>query len=157
MKSSVLLFAILLAACASSNDGFIGERASLCAPGQAIEIEAGLDAPGMGLQGTSLNATAHVQLSNNSDDDVVIKNIRITPTVDRDTPVRIESGYLTVDETLAEGKSEQYEIPLAVSTIQAGPDPRMQRSSSSVDLDVTVILGSGDSYRCRFRVPVQWF
>ncbi|HEX2059173.1 MAG TPA: hypothetical protein VHK90_00385 [Thermoanaerobaculia bacterium] len=151
----MLLFALLFAACASSNDGFIDERASLCQPGQAIEIEAGLDAPGIGMQGTSFNATAHVQLSNNSDDDVVVKTIRITPTVDRNSPVQLESGYLTVNETLKEGESDQYEVPLTVNTMR-GVDPRMRDSSSSVDLDVTVILGNDDSYRCRFRVPVSW-
>ena len=157
MKPSALLLAtFLLTACASNNDGFVDQRVHTCKGGEEIEIEAGLDMPGAGMENFGSNAMAHVQLSNNSDDDVTVKNIRVDPRLNSG-PVdfTIEPGFLEVNAVLPEAESEQYEIPLSLRRSTFAGDPRMTNTRNvTCDLDVTVLLANGESYRCRFRVLI---
>lgn len=147
MKVRTLLFALLFTACASS-DGFVDDSSHLCGPGQPIEIEAGLDiAGGSGFTGTA-DVTAHVQLSNNSDEDVVVKSIRIDPQGDSQSPLQLDGGGITVNRELEEGKSEQFEVSLTART----RTDRRAVGPTSLAFSVTVILADGDSYRCPFRV-----
>ena len=158
MKLSAPLLAILfLTACASSNDGFVDDSVHTCAQsGQLIEIEAGLAMPGAGLEQFSGNAIAHVQLSNNSDDDVTVKSIRVDPRLNGAVDYELQQGYLEVNALLKEAESEQYEIPLMVRDRGAfGDDPRLQTTrSTTADLAVMVVLANGETYRCQFRVSV---
>lgn len=158
MKPSALLFALLLlTACASSNDGFIDQSVNTCASSQLIEMEAGLDMPGMGMEKFSANAIAHVQLSNNSDEDVTVKTIRVDPRIHSPLEYELLNGYLEVGAVLKEAESEQYEIPLSIRERDSviGNDPRNVNSrTTNADLDVTVVLTNGQTYRCQFRVVV---
>jgi hypothetical protein len=158
MKPSALLLAIFfLTACASSNDGFVDDSAHTCTEsGQKIEIEAGLQMPGAGLEQFSANAIAHVQLSNNSDDDVVVKSIRVDPRLNNAVDYELQQGFLEVNGVLKEAESEQYEIPLMVRDRGAfGDDPRNRNTrSTTADLSVMVVLANGETYRCQFRVAV---
>lgn len=149
MKIRALLFAsLLLTGCASSG-GFVDDSTHLCGTGQPIEIEAGLQVAGhSGVAGTA-DAVAHVQVSNNSDEDVVIKSIRIDPQGDS-SPLQLSGGGITVNREVKEGESEQFEIPLSAQT----RDDRRSPTSTSLSFAVTVILADGDSYRCPFRVGV---
>ncbi len=157
MKQSALLLAILLvtAACASSNDGFIDQRANNCAPGQPIEIEAGLDVPG-GLDNFGTDATAHVQLSNNSDDDLTVQQIRVEPRINSDIGYQLDHGSISVNKVLKEAESERYEIPISVrrsgTFMEDRRPPVGNARTTTADLDVIVLLSDGASYRCRFRV-----
>ncbi|HYH07210.1 MAG TPA: hypothetical protein VEK11_09165 [Thermoanaerobaculia bacterium] len=160
MKQSALLFAILLlTACASSNDGFVDQSSHGCAPGNPVEVEAGLDMPA-GIDSFGNTATAHVQLSNNSDDDVTVKSIRVDPRINAQVRYQLDNGYLDVNQVLKEAESEQYEIPLTVrrnSPTMADDPRRTDGRTTSADLAVTVVLSNGEAYRCQFRVPVPLF
>ena len=154
MKPLALLFSLLLAACAS-NDGFQTERSLECGPGQLVTLELGLAAfaPSR-MEGMDDQHTLAVLVANNSEQDIVVKYIRIDQRPERTSIYRLDNGYLKPNQTIAEGKDFEFKIPMAGRAVS----PEFGSSTSanrSIGLDVTVGLGNGDRYHCQFEVPMR--
>jgi hypothetical protein len=154
MKTAVLLSLLLTLGCASK-DGFIDQQVLDCGPGQVVTIQAGLDAQsGTRMEGVDDQHTLIVVVGNNSQEDIVVKTIRVDQAPDASSTYRFSNGYRKFDQTIAEGDEAEFKIPMSGRSIRPEVDADV-RSSRDVSLDVMVILGNGDRYRCRFGIPVR--
>lgn len=155
MKRALLLLPMLflLAACAT-NDGFEDNSSQGCAPGSPIGIEAGWgDASGSEL-GNSRTLTMLVRVSNNSNEDITVKNVRADPAMtDRDSAFELERGARDVNEVIAEGEQSTFELPMMMSRRELRERGGGVRASG-VDVTVTVLVEPNVSHRCRFRLPL---
>jgi hypothetical protein len=149
------LLALLLAGACASNDGFVDESASMCAPGQDISMQAGFDnasSPGLSEQYTLI-----VEIANNSHDAITVKSVRADTMGNRDGNVEIQGGRKEFDKTIEGGDASLFEVPITVRERDFRSreiDPRRQGGAVIADLTVTAELSDGDSFRCRFRVPL---
>jgi hypothetical protein len=155
-SATALLTLFLLAACASS-DGFVDETVKTCGPGDLLQIEAGMDPQSSPIEQLSSRLTMLVEVANNSNEDVTVKFVRVDPiSTSRDSLIELDNGSRDFGEVVAQGDAHTFEVPL---TARRRGGPLQQRATGNVraaefDVAVTVGLSSGDSYRCRFRVPV---
>jgi hypothetical protein len=152
MKRALAL--LLLSAACASNDGFISDDVKQCEPGSPVTIEAGWDAQSVGTgERGSDRLTMLVQVSNNSSEDITVKFVRADPLMfDRDTAYELEGGARDVNKVIAEGKDATFEIPMISRRRMQNRAPGVM--ASEVDVAVTVVLESKESYRCRFRLPL---
>lgn len=152
MKLTALLAIAFLTACASSTD-VIDSRLFNCDAGQDIEVQAGIggDRTTLHMDGTEDQFEILVEVANNSHEDVTVKSVK----VDQHTPdvaaYRIDNSWRNFDQLVEEGKDHVFRLPTR---------GRVQRQSmrdvtgQGIELDVTVALTNGDSYRCQFAVGV---
>jgi hypothetical protein len=154
MKRAIALLLLLSAACASSNDGFISDDVKVCGPGSLVTIEAGWDTQSLGpndVGGDRL--TMLVRVSNNSSEEITVKFVRVDPMLmDRDTAYEIDGGARDVNQSIAEGETSTFEIPMMSRRSMQNRTTGVR--ASGVDVAVTVVLDTKESYRCRFRLPL---
>lgn len=148
MKIVASLAIALLVSCASATD-VMDDRQLGCDPGQDISIMAGVDAPGLHMDGTHDQFDAIVEISNNSHEEVTVKTIRVEQVENESSPYLVESGYGKYDQVIPEGKDHAFKIPL---TGRAAQNTRSLRAQPGLELSVHVVLTNGDSYLCRFVV-----
>jgi hypothetical protein len=157
MKRAITLLSLLLAAaCASSNDGFAKDDDTRCGPGSPIGIEAGWDTQTSPMERSVDNRmTLLVRVSNSSDEDITVKTIHADPmTAFKDVGIELERGSQNVNKVIAEGEDSTFEIPMMSRR-------RLQERTtgvraSGVDVTVTVVLDSGKTVRCPFRLPLRF-
>ena len=155
MKTSVLLplSLFLLASCAS-RDGFIDQQTLECGPGQAVTIQAGLDAQGPRMEVMDDQHSLVVLVGNNSHEEIVVKYIRVDQHPDATATYRFSGGRGSFDRTVGEGAEEEFKIPMTGRPIRPEFETQV-RSGAAVSLDVTVGLSNGDQYRCAFEIPIR--
>jgi hypothetical protein len=154
MKRAIALLLLFAAACASSNDGFVSDDVKQCGPGSLVTIEAGWDtqAGTPNDRGTD-RMTMLVRVSNNSNEDITVKFVRVDPMMfDRDSAYELEGGARDVNQLIAEGDTETFEVPMM--SRRKMQDRTTGVRATEADVAVTVVLEPKDSYRCRFRVPL---
>jgi hypothetical protein len=153
MKRAITLLSLLLSAACASNDGFVKE-ADRCGPGSLIGIEAGWDSQASPVERLGDNRmTLLVRVSNNSDEDITVKAIRADPmTAFRDTMYELERGSQDFNTLIAEGDDSTFEIPM--TSRRRIQDRTTGVRASGVDVTVTVVLDSGKTVRCPFRLPL---
>lgn len=159
MKRVLALLSLFLMAACASNDGFV-ENNRTCESGAEVGIEAGLDTSTSSVMETGginrLNMV--VQVSNNSNKEITVKRVNVDPmTMDRDSPYELDRGSREVNKVIAEGDASTIEIPMNVRRrLDGGFAGRTMRTNRGVDFSVTVLLEPDQTYRCRFRVPLDF-
>lgn len=147
-----LLIALLTAACASSNGGFVNDDIHACAPGDPVTIEAGVERLELGMDPRGINSTEQltirVRVTNLTDDEIEVVSVR-TDQSSETSAYRIENAYREFKETIAEGEDHIFEIPSRGQNMTTGAG---YVTSRRVELTVAVSLANGDVYRCRFAV-----
>jgi hypothetical protein len=153
-RQLAFLSCVLFASCAS-NGGFEGGRLYDCAPGQIVTLQAGFDDPRTpGLENMDDQHVLIVLVGNNSQEDLVVKSVRVDPVQDDASVYRIDSAFGSFDETVAEGEEGEFKIRLMGRYVQ----PVVRDSAlwhHSFAAGVSVALTNGDVYRCRFEFPVK--
>ncbi|HKR65997.1 MAG TPA: hypothetical protein VJZ00_19855 [Thermoanaerobaculia bacterium] len=154
MKTILVALLLLTFGCASK-DGFIDQRTLECGPGQIVTIDAGLAAfTGTPMEGVDDQHTLLVVVGNNSHEDIVVKAVRADQAPDATSVYRFNSGYRNFNQTIAEGEEAEFKVPMSGRGVR--PEVAANaRANSDVALDVMVVLGNGDAYRCRFQIPVR--
>lgn len=149
-RLALLPLLLLAAACASSSSDFGMPENRVLDCGNEIEVRAGFQAPGTQLERASERVTAVIEVANNSKRDIVVKWIRVEQIHTDSAPYRVENGYRTFNQPIAEAEDHLFELPLN----GRGVRDLTGRSLHSDDLllAVTVSLESGESYRCQFGV-----
>jgi hypothetical protein len=145
---------LLLAGCSSSTD-LIETESVLCAEmGNEVSVmlyAAETDKIPAGI-GSDQGVTLRVEVSNNSDRDIVVKSIVLVPTDPR-ARIRLNTAYGKFDQVIAEGKDHVF--PLRTTGRWHNPDiTGRDQPAGSVELESRVTLGNGQTYRCRFEVPL---
>jgi len=154
MRSFVVLLALLLFSACASSDGFSENQNFDCAPGQPITIVAGIDSiRASGTEVVDDQHTVSVIVANNSHQDIVVKYVRVDQRPDEGATYRLETGYRTVDEIVAEGEEVDLKVPMSGRSV--APVGETMRRNRSILLDVSVGLGNGDRYHCEFEIPVR--
>lgn len=157
MRNAALLALLLSAAACASPDALIDERQMQCGPGEAISIQAGLNRPGVAMEGTPDNLMLLVEVSNNSNAEVTVKRVRAQQVsgTEGDSAYILESVRRDFDVTIEEGKDHVFELPVLGRPGQSAfsDSRRTQRGGGELALALTVTLSNGDSYLCRFAVP----
>lgn len=143
MMKPTLLLALLLTACASSNNY---ERMLPCGPGQDIEVLAGIIDPAAARESAE-RVMYIVEVANNSDHDLVVKSIRVDP---RTKIEGLTGAYRQFDQTIEEGKDHRFEIPATDVWVQP-PDFAARQSARRVEFGAVVTLSNGDAYHCSFE------
>jgi hypothetical protein len=157
MKLSVLLSALLFAACASSHDGFIDNSAHECGPGEDVEISVGIDPPTSPSERYDNRLTVLVEVGNNSHEEITVKSIRIDPEVNNTstaTRFDLQSAFKELDEAIPEGETSRFELQMTGQLRVSGDPMAQQQRVLGVDVSVTVLLSNGDHYRCRYQLPI---
>jgi hypothetical protein len=157
MKTNGLLCAILLllSACAT-NDGFVANDIHQCEPGDPIEIQAGVVNPDVPMDG---RMTVLVEVSNNSDKDFTVANVRIDPqqnVANQQVAFDFQGGSRTFDREIKEGESYTFEIPVTIRLRDSMNAGLSRGITVAADAAVTVKLADGDASRCRFVMPVRF-
>ena len=158
MKLGALLpLVLVLAACASSNDGFVDNTSQECGPGQDVEISVGIDPPSSPSERFENRLTVLVEVANNAHEEITVKSIRIDPEIgNTNTATRFDfqSAFKEVGESIPEGESARFELQMT-GQLRVSMDPQAQRQHvTTVDVAVTVLLENGDHYRCRYQLPI---
>lgn len=150
MKCLAPFALVLLAACASSTD-VIDNQIMNCDSGQDIEVRAGIggDRTRLSMDGTEDQFEILVEVANNSHEDLTVKSVKI----DQHTPdvadYRIDSSWRKFDQLIEEGKDHTFRLP---TRGRAQRQAMRDLTGQGIELDVTVALTNGDSYRCQFVV-----
>ena len=154
MKSiaSIAALVLFLTACASG-DGFVDQGVDNCAPGDELELQAGIGQASMFGDG---RATVAVEVSNNSSDDVTVNLVRVDPQSPDVTRYEAMGGSLTAPQEIKEGESHTFEVPITLRIKDQMNGPRQRGFTVAVEAAVTVKTTSGISSRCRFRLPIQF-
>lgn len=154
MKSIVPIAALLLllTACAS-DDGFVDQGLGTCAPGDELELQAGI---GQGSMFADGRATVMVEVSNNSDSDVTVDQVRVDPQSPDVQRFEVMGGAVTTPQEIKEGESHTFEVPITLRIKDQATAMRQRGFAVAVDATVSVRTTSGISSRCRFRLPVQF-
>ena len=154
MKSIVAIAALLLllTSCAS-NDGFIDQAVDTCQSGDALELQAGMGQASMFADG---RATVVVEVSNNSNEDVTVSQVRVDPTSPDPQRFEVMGGTVTTPQEIAQGESHAFEVPITVRLKDQMAGQRQRGYAVAVEANVSVKTTSGISSRCRFRLPVQF-
>ncbi|HVR39729.1 MAG TPA: hypothetical protein VMU84_11585, partial [Thermoanaerobaculia bacterium] len=135
----------------SSSSPLIDKQTIEGGPGQDIGVAVGdLRGTAAPFQESAIDDALQlsVEVSNNSDADIVVKRIAISPIGSE--AYRIDPASQGFNETIAEG--EDHLFTLNIRGRQARP--LRPDESSDVTLRVVVTLGNGDSYFYSFGVPV---
>lgn len=161
---ATLLALLLLASCASSNDGFIDDQTTSCAAGSEIQLQAGF-AETSESQRIQRRVTFLVEITNLSDDEISVASVSADPAQSRSRErYTLQGATREIGKTIAEGESTIVEIPMDVRLREHGPydlpDPSPvdlgREVSEMFDVSVTVRLEDGAAHRCRFRVPATF-
>ncbi len=144
----LLLFAAACASSSSSDFGIAENRVLDC--DNEIEIRAGFMGPGTQLERVSDRVTVVIEVANNSKRDIVVKWIRVEQVHTDSAPYRLENGYRTFNQPIAEAEDHQFELPMNGRGVRDPTGRALQ--SDDLLLAVTVSLEGGDSYRCQFGV-----
>ena len=144
---------LVIAACASSPK--ISDSKTLdCEQGE-VQVRVGLEGSAVGIERTEDRRTLHVEVSNNSRADIVVKAIRVDSTPRMQATYQVDNAYRTFNQRIAENGDFTFELPMTGRTLPR--DPRQQSASSEqpgqLELAVTVVLEGNSSYRCGFLVP----
>jgi hypothetical protein len=155
MRSTVLLLSLFLLGSCASKTAFEPNQTFDCSPGQIVTIQAGFDDPhATGMEGVDTQHSLVVLVGNNSQEDIIVKTIHVTQVPDEASTYHLDSGWGTFDQTVAEGEEGEFKIRMNGRATR----PSVQSEAlwrNSIALDVRVILGNGDAYRCRFEMPVH--
>lgn len=137
----------LLVSCSSGSD-LIDSRTLRCGPGEALEIAAGIDARELSDDPIDQRFDLIVEVSNNSHEDVTVTSIRVEQPLHENARFIIENSYRQFDQVIEEGKDHTFRLPM----IGRGVGLRGTRTPTAhaFELNVTVVLSNGDSYRCPF-------
>jgi hypothetical protein len=155
MKRAIALLTLLSAiGCASSNDGFISDDVKQCGPDSPLMIEAGWDSQGIGNGDRGAESvTMLVRVSNNSNEDVTVKFVRVDPmSLDRDTAYELQGGARDFNKLIAQGGDATFDIPMISRRRMQNPIGGFRVPGT--DVAVSVVLESKETYRCQFRVPL---
>lgn len=158
MRTSAALLFLVASACASSPTAVIDQRVLKCGPGAAISLQAGLNGSGARLEQADDQLTLVVEVSNDSDDEVTVKDIRFEQTSTENARYVLSPERRAFNRAVAEGDEELFEIPVTGRARRnAFSDP--SRGSGEVEIAVVTTLTNGDSYRCYFSVrpPLSTF
>ncbi len=144
---------LLIAACASSSK--IADSNTLDCEHGEIQVRVGLEGSGIGMERTEDRRTLHVEVSNNSREDIVVKAIRVDSVPRMQATYQLDNSFRTFNERIAENGDHQFELPMTGRALRR--NPQQQDASSEqpglLELAVTVVLEGSDSYRCKFLVP----
>jgi hypothetical protein len=153
---ALLSLLVFSAACASSTD-VIDSEVLACGPGQALEIQAGVEGArgGRTIESTE-DLVFLVEVANNSHEDVVIEAIRIEPDRASRMGANVEPVYKVVNEEILQGKDHLFRFPAMRKMMSAvtADSSRSSRQSAGQppEMMVTVLVKNGDSYRCSFSL-----
>ena len=148
MKTTALLLSLLLFAACASPTAVIDHRNFNCDPGQPLEIAAGYDA-GEGEMG---NREFVVEVANNSELDVTVKQVRVEGT---ERSRWIGAAYETKEVTIASGEDHLFRLKASLPYGQSAVQSTLGTRSAIAEIQTTVLLTNGDAYRCLFRVEVK--
>lgn len=144
---------LVIAACASSPK--LADSHTLDCEHGEVQVSVGLEGWGIGMERTEDRRTLHVQVSNNSREDIVVKAIRVDAIPRMQATYQVDNSYRTFDQRIAENGDHEFELPMTGRTVRR--DPLAEGSGSEapgmLELAVTVVLEGSDSYRCKFLVP----
>lgn len=147
MKRTLALV-LLLTACSSS--GLIDKQAIEGGPGQDIGVALGGFSGVSGIYDSSIEDTftIDVEVSNNSDRDITVTRIAVSPF--GGSAYSISPTSRGFDETIAEGEDHLFTLSLRGKQLRA----LAPNESGDVTVRVVVTLSNGDSYFYSFAVPV---
>ena len=143
-----LAILIFLAGCASS-DGYPSPALNNCADRSELSVDAYLNLPKIMMERTRDELTMVVALGNNTDRDIDVKSIRVEPGRTAQQRYALESGFITVNETLKSNEDKQYEIPMRGA---AGMREDSTPMDNRIEVVLTISLGDGTTYRCQYDV-----
>lgn len=156
MRSIVLGSLLLLAAGCSSATAMNDSEVRECGPGQALEIQAGIEAVGGRSSMDPGDEVAFlVEVANNSHQDVVVKQVRIEPERTGRGTGALEPVYRSVNQEIAQGKDHLFRFPAVqrmISATETERRPKRPLKETTPRMTVTVTLADGDSYRCHFSL-----
>ena len=151
--SFLLTVLLLVSACASSNDGFISDDVKQCGPDSPLMIEAGWDSQGIGGGDRGAESvTMLVRVSNNSNEGVTVKFVRVDPMSHDDGPYELQGGARDFNKAIAQGGDATFEVPMNIRRTMRNPIGGFRVAGT--DVAVSVVLDSKETYRCQFRVPL---
>lgn len=155
MKTIAFLAMLLLlsTACASSNDGFAASEIDTCQPGDELELQAGMGQTSFMGNG---HATVLVEVSNNSNADVTVQNVRVEPDSFDRAQFDVQGGSRAFTQEIAEGESHTFEVPITFRVRDMTNAQRYRGTTASLEAALTVKLSNGDATRCRFLLPVRF-
>lgn len=157
MRRAAALLAILLTSCASSSD-LIDTETVLCSE-MGNEVSVMLSRANVESSPTSSmvvmepQVTIDVEVSNNSDREIVVKSIVLVPRNDPRSLFRMNNAYGTFDQAIAEGKDHVFTLR-TTGRWQRSINDLGERPSGSVEVETRVKLENGQIYRCGFSLPV---
>jgi hypothetical protein len=148
----LLLVALLGAGCASS-DGLDANHRD-CDAGSDLSVNLALNIPGVGSESAiGDQLTVVVAVDNNTDVDVEVVAIRIDPGEVMNPSYRISNSYREFKRTLPARGDADFELPVTGRSVLFGGDARGRTTDATIPLAVTVVLGNGTVYRCKYEVP----
>lgn len=151
MRPAILLALLLLTACASQT-AIIDQRTFRCAPGQDIEIHAGLFDPAA--TGESFGPPMYkVEVANNSHNEVTVTYIRLQPAGSKAIDSN-DTVSRTFDQLIPPGKDHLFEIPVNDAWLRS-PEFGRRLAQRRFEFSAIVALSNGDSYQCDFETLVQ--
>ena len=148
MRRTAIALLIFLAGCAS-NGGYAEPQLNNCADRSELSVDAYLNLPKIMMEGTRDELTMVVGLGNNTDRDIEVKSIRVEPGRTAQQRYALESGFITVNETLKSNEDKQYEIPMRGA---AGLREDRTPTDNRIEIVLTISLGDGTTYRCQYDV-----
>jgi hypothetical protein len=153
MKTLASIAVLLLLTSCASSDGFIADEVDTCQPGDELELNAGIGQASMFADG---RATVVVEVSNNSDSDVTVDQVRVDPQSPDVQRYEVLGGAVTTPQEIKEGEAHSFEVPITVRIKDTLNAQRQRGYAINVEAYVGVKTTSGLSSRCRFRLPVQF-
>ncbi|HJQ38964.1 MAG TPA: hypothetical protein VKB93_17650 [Thermoanaerobaculia bacterium] len=152
-RRSIAPLLLVLAACASSSK--LADRNTLDCEHGEVQVRVGLEGSSIGMERTEDRRMLHVEISNNSREDIVVKAIRVDSIPRMQATYQVDNTYRTFNERIAENGDHEFELPMTGRALRR--DPRGQSVDSEtpglLELSVTVLLEGNDSYRCSLLVP----
>jgi hypothetical protein len=153
MKTTALLFSVLLLAACASQTAVIDKRTYKCdEPNLDVGIEGGYEDPRQSERIGERNFL--IEVSNNSHAEITVTSVRVEPS--QRNPVRYDPAFDGADVVIAEGDAHLFRMPARQGmTLDPPIDPSKMRNADFVEFFVTVELSNGDQYRCNFRAPLE--
>jgi hypothetical protein len=138
---------LLLTACASHDAGVIHNQIE-AGPGSPIAIRFGAQ-PGRET-GIGGDIAVRVEVSNNSDADVVLDQVSVVQNFDANAVYRIDPAFQSVKAIIDPGKEQN--VDLLLRGRQARPAEGGERPV--IEVRVIAATQGGDSYYADFELPV---
>ncbi len=153
MKTTALLFSVLLLAACASPTAVIDKRTYKCdEPDLDVGIQGGFEDPRQAEQIGERNFL--IEVSNNSHGEITVTSVRVEPS--NRNRVRYDVAFDGKDAVIAEGDAHLFRLPARQALSMDPPiDPSRMRNADFVEFFVTVELANGDQYRCDFRAPLE--